>query len=90
MKNHPKLYYDLIHNYPDYIPSNYDKVIIPDLKRTFPYEEAFQKEETLEQMHRILLAYSRRNSTVGYCQGFNYIIGRLMQVIKNEVIYFNK
>ena len=36
-------------------------------------------------MHNILLAYSRRNANVGYCQGFCFIVGRLLEIISDEV-----
>jgi len=36
-------------------------------------------------MRNILTAYSRRNLTIGYCQGFNFIVGRLLKVMENEV-----
>ena len=32
------------------------------------------------------MAYSRRNSTIGYIQGFNIIVGRILEVMKDEVI----
>lgn len=85
MENNKDYYYNLINNYPDYIPSGYENQIIPDLKRTFPGENFFQDDNNLQKMYRILLAYSRRNSSIGYCQGFNFIVGRLLQILNNEV-----
>ena len=35
-------------------------------------------------MKNILLAYSRRNLSIGYCQGFNFIVGRLLKVFDDE------
>lgn len=85
-KNNNKDYYhNILHNYPDYIPSSFDKEIINDLQRTFPNESFFQEKQTLDSMYNILLAYSRRNSTIGYCQGFNFIVGRLLEIIEEEV-----
>jgi len=37
-------------------------------------------------MKNILLAYSRRNISIGYCQGFNFIVGRLLKIFEKEVI----
>jgi hypothetical protein len=85
MKNNPNYYYNLLNNYPDFVPSFYESSIIPDLERTFPEEEFFQKKETLKSIHNILLVFSRRNISIGYCQGFNFIVGRLYEIIKNEV-----
>ena len=85
MENNKDYYYNLLNNYTDYIPSGYENQIIPDLKRTFPAEKFFQDENNLQKMYRILLAYSRRNSSIGYCQGFNFIVGRLLEILNNEV-----
>jgi hypothetical protein len=56
-----------------------------DLKRTFPEEDFFQKEENLEKLKNVLTCYSIRNASIGYCQGFNFIAGRLLQVLHDEV-----
>ena len=85
MKNNPNYYYNLLNNYPDFVPSFYESSIIPDLERTFPFENFFQKKETLNSIYNILLVFSRRNVSIGYCQGFNFIVGRLYEIIKNEV-----
>ena len=55
-----------------------------DLKRTFPYEKECMKDEFLLKMRNILLSYSIRNITVGYCQGMNFLVARLLLVIENE------
>ena len=85
-KNNNKNYYhNILHNYPDSIPSSFNNEIINDLQRTFPTERFFQEKQTLDSMYNILLAYSRRNSTIGYCQGFNFIVGRLLEITGDEV-----
>lgn len=35
-------------------------------------------------MKRILLSYTKRNSSIGYVQGFNFILAKLMQYITDE------
>ena len=42
------------------------------------------KDEFLLKMRNILLSYSIRNITVGYCQGMNFLVARLLLVIENE------
>ena len=54
-----------------------------DVPRTFSDEAHFSVsskvgQEELEKIERVCLAYSVRNSVVGYCQGFNLIVGRLI------------
>lgn len=58
-----------------------------DVMRTFPDDPFFKEEKNLKTLKNILLAYSRRNLSVGYCQGFNFIVGRLIKIFKNEVIF---
>ena len=85
MQDYPNYYNDILNNYPDYIPSLFDKTIENDLNRTFPDEEFFQDKENINKIRNILIAFSRRNSSIGYTQGFNFIVGRLLSIIKNEV-----
>ena len=59
MENNENYYNDILHNYPDNIPSPCESEIIKDLDRTFPKEEFFNIKETTQKMHNILLAYSR-------------------------------
>ena len=80
--NNKNYYYNLLQNYPKKIP--YEENINLDLKRTFPELEFFKKEENLKKMKNILLAFAMRNISIGYCQGFNFIVGKLLMVIENE------
>ena len=41
-------------------------------------------------MKNVLMCYSIRNSSIGYCQGFNFLVLRLLEVLKGEVIRNNK
>lgn len=54
-----------------------------DLPRTFADEPYFDKntaigQEVIKSIERVCLAYSVRNGVIGYCQGFNFIAGRLL------------
>ena len=39
----------------------------------------------MRSIENICRAYSVRNPTIGYCQGFNFIIGRLVRIMSEEV-----
>lgn len=39
----------------------------------------------MKSIENILKAYSVRNPTIGYCQGFNFIVGRLVRIMSEEV-----
>lgn len=91
--NNPNYYKTLLknkNNYPDYSEYTIDKVIITtklnqDLKRTFPKNEKFNTKENLKILKNVLIAYSRRNTAIGYVQGFNFIAGRIIQIVNDEV-----
>lgn len=81
---HKGYYYKLNYQYPPYIPSKCESVINADLKRTCPNEEYFKKPENKKKLKNILMAYSRRNSKIGYCQGFNFIVAKLLMLFDKE------
>ena len=89
IKNNPNYYKFLIKKFPHEIISPFEKIIKLDLNRTFPEEEYFRQPKTIQKLKNILTAYSRRNISLGYCQGFNFIVGRLMLVLDDEVININ-
>ena len=39
-------------------------------------------------LRRVSVAYSVRNAEIGYCQGFNFIIGRFLKVMNEEEAYW--
>ena len=89
MLNFPGYYNNILNNYPDYIPSLFEQTIDKGLNRTFPDEIFFQKKENLNKLRNILVAFSRRNSSIGYSQGFNLVAGRILETIEDEVININ-
>jgi hypothetical protein len=85
MKNTPNYYSSLTDKFPTFIPSPYINQIDMDLHRTFPDDPFFKVEDNLLKLRNILLAYSRRNTRIGYCQGFNFLVGRLIKIFSKEV-----
>ena len=68
------------------IPLVYENQILKDIPRTKP--EILKKNPSFkEKMRNILVCYSIRNNSIGYCQGFNLLIIRLLEVFQNEVKY---
>ena len=86
--NFPGYYHKILNEYPEYIPSIYEQAIEKDLYRTFPDEEFFQNKENIAKLKNVLIAFSRKNSTIGYNQGFNFIVGRILQVVNDDVKIF--
>ena len=55
-----------------------------DLKRTFPEEERVMDEKFQRSLRNVLICYSTRNTTIGYCQGMNFVVSRLLLILGNE------
>jgi hypothetical protein len=83
-EQHKGYYYKIIYEYPEYILSKWDTIITADLNRTYPNDEYFKKPENRKKIKNVLTAYSRRNSKIGYCQGFNFIVARLLRIFNKE------
>ena len=83
MDNNRNYYKILLENTKN-IPSPSENQIELDLKRTFPNEEKCMNEHFLQRMKNILLCYSTRNTTVGYCQGMNFLVARLLLIMDDE------
>ena len=65
-------------------PSLYKNQIEKDIKRT--KSSSLKKHpEYVDSLRNVLICFSIRNSSVGYCQGFNFIAMRLIEVLHNEV-----
>lgn len=52
-----------------------------DIHRTLTDNVFFRKGPGVEKLKEVLLAYSRRNPEVGYCQGMNLIAGSLLLIM---------
>lgn len=55
-----------------------------DLCRTFQDDEFEHDKGLLESMRKVLCAYVKRNPMIGYCQGMNFIMARLMKHSSSE------
>ena len=84
MENNPNYYKNLL-EMSKKVPSISATQIGLDLKRTFPDNTKCMEEGWIEQLKNILTCYSIRNSTAGYCQGMNFIVGKILLVMENEV-----
>ena len=83
MDTHPGYYKNLL-EYCNSMPCPSGHQIDLDLKRTFPTNEKCMTDEFLQKLRNILLCYSIRNLTVGYCQGMNFLVARLLLVMEDE------
>lgn len=81
-EQYPNYYDFLVNNYK--VPLPFERQIDLDLHRTFPEDPYFKDEKNIKRLKNILLAYSRRNVSIGYVQGFNFIVGKLLKVVEDE------
>ncbi|EAQ86798.1 hypothetical protein CHGG_08051 [Chaetomium globosum CBS 148.51] len=51
-----------------------------DITRTLTDNIFFRKGPGVQKLHDVLLAYSRRNPDVGYCQGMNLVVANLLLI----------
>jgi hypothetical protein len=58
-----------------------------DISRTFQDSAEWRRKKFDQVTRRILIAYSIRNPTLGYCQGLSYIAGLLATVASEEVAF---
>ncbi|EJD06547.1 TBC-domain-containing protein [Fomitiporia mediterranea MF3/22] len=79
----PGLFRDLLHSRES--TDSVDAEIEKDVGRTMPLNIFFGGDGPgIDKLRRVLLAYSRRNPSVGYCQGMNLITSTLLLVFGNE------
>jgi len=81
-------YWSIIENFDRQFPNPNDHQIHVDLTRTFPGEDEYQNKEMIEKLRRVCKAYSVRNPEIGYCQGFNFIVGRFLKIMSEEEAFW--
>jgi Rab-GTPase-TBC domain len=83
-QEHNKGYYHrLLNSNVDYPNPCFHQVEI-DLNRTFTEMNVTESEKYIPALRNVLQTYVKRNPTVGYCQGMNFIVGRMLQYMTEE------
>ncbi|XP_054797224.1 uncharacterized protein LOC129302396 [Prosopis cineraria] len=80
----PESYYDDLTKAVEEKVTAATRQIDHDLPRTFPGHPWLDTIEGHAALRRVLVAYSFRDSDVGYCQGLNYVAALLLLVMKTE------
>ena len=79
-----KNYYNNLLELSKKIPCPYESQIMKDIPRT--RAETLKNNKDYEQkLKNILICYSIRNNSIGYCQGFNFIVLHIIEIMQNEV-----
>ena len=76
-------YYVLRDQKVDYPNAGFNQIEL-DLKRTYPDEPPDVVEEKIGPLRNVLSTFLKRNPTIGYCQGMNFIVSRLLENLSEE------
>jgi len=87
MNDNPGYYERLLKDVPHYPNPCFFQVEL-DLLRTFSTKDAVYSRNIEEKMRRVLGAYIKRNPTVGYCQGLNFIVAILLNKLEEEETFW--
>jgi len=84
-QKYPSKYYEKLKN----TPSSHDSIINKDIGRTFPKDSFFRDANYNAEglLFNILRAYSNHDSEIGYTQGMNYVVGKLLIILNPENFY---
>lgn len=86
--------YENINVYQEILASNEGKSSVAieeiekDLNRSLPEYAAYQSEEGISRLRRVLTAYSWRNPEVGYCQAMNIVVAELLIFMSEEQAFW--
>ena len=83
-----KGYYESLLNYNMDYPNPCFSQIDLDLHRTFTDLTKEEQAKLIPSLRNVLQTYVKRNPTVGYCQGMNFIVGKLLEQMGEEEAFW--
>jgi TBC1 domain family member 8/9 len=81
---HNRNYYYILRDQNMEYPNPCFNQIELDLRRTFPNDPAEHMEKYIGPLRNVLSTFVKRNPTIGYCQGMNFIVGNLLKYLNEE------
>lgn len=82
-------YYEALTKSKIFYPNPSFQQIELDLRRTYPQQkDKLQLEKDISVLRRVLNAYVMRNPTIGYCQGMNFIVAKLLTCMDEESAFW--
>ena len=58
-----------------------------DLGRTFTELKINQTGDLINKLRNVLYTFVKRNPTIGYCQGMNFLVARLLKMMQKSRKY---
>ncbi|KAJ5777032.1 hypothetical protein N7520_000278 [Penicillium odoratum] len=83
----PKLYQETLDKFEGQDSLAIDE-IEKDLNRSLPEYPAYQSEEGIGRLRRVLTAYSWTNAEIGYCQAMNIVVAALLIYMSEQQAFF--
>ena len=80
MADNPDYYKNLKNLDIDYPNPSFNQIEL-DLRRTFYELKVGKSEGLINKLRNVLATYCKRSPTIGYCQGMNFIGGRLLKAV---------
>ena len=87
LNDNDKYYYLLRDQNTDYPNPCFCQIEL-DLKRTFPNEKPADIEKLIIPLKNVLDTFIKRNPTIGYCQGMNFIVGNILKYLNEEETFW--
>ena len=81
--NNPNYYFSLVNSFNDYIKKFNESEIEKDINRTIK-DDLINSKIIKQKLKNILISYSKRNQSIGYIQGFNFIVAKILQMLPDE------
>ncbi|KAI5121866.1 hypothetical protein M0805_001074 [Coniferiporia weirii] len=85
--SNPGLYHQILEDNKDKTTTSIDD-IEKDLHRSLPEYSAYQTEEGISTLRRVLTAYSFRNPELGYCQAMNILAAAILIYMSEEQAFW--
>ena len=81
--DNPNYYFSLVNSFNDYIKKFNESEIEKDINRTIK-DDLINSKIIKQKLKNILISYSKRNQSIGYIQGFNFIVAKILQMLPDE------